>query len=148
MAIVSFKRVTGSPNIHPYLEQSGSADDFQPGDVVKTNASGYTEIATYDSIMGVVQGNATGVEGTSCYVDVINPGDIFSVPHKASSTTIKLLTTRMDISLGTGAQTVASGNSSMCFVVDRDTVDEWGKIGGRLLIRFDPDVLQGYRVGK
>jgi len=41
MAIVSNKRVVGSPNIHYYDEDNAlAANDFQVGDLVKLNTDG------------------------------------------------------------------------------------------------------------
>lgn len=153
MAIVSFKRITGSPNIRTYPEASGTVLDFYEGDVVKFDSSGRIVIATIGAFAGITQKRATGTQGTAIPIDLIRPGDEFSVPFRAATTTIGLVNDVADVVLSKGAMTVQENNLS-----GTDTVivgfDEGagpgglGVSGGRVKVIFDPDAIQGYRASK
>ncbi len=139
MAIISCKRVTGSPNIKFYDEDNGlSADAFQPGDLVKLNTEGELELATTGVILGIAQKAATGVDNTKIPVDVLY-GDEFSAVSASSSNVELNLNAVMDFTFTTGAQTVTTGSSDAVLV---DFDDPVGTSGGRVILKIIPAAQQ------
>jgi len=140
MAIVSCKRVTGSPNIKYYDEDNAlSANDFQKGDLVKFNTDGELVIATAGAILGIAQAAASGVDNTKVPVDVLM-GDEFSIPWTAEATTETLLNDIADVTFTTGAQVLTGGGTTDTVVVDFD--DPVGTSGGRVIVKVIPAAQQ------
>ena len=153
MAIVSFKRITGSPNIRSYPEASGTVLDWYEGDLVKFDSAGRIVIATIGVFAGIAQKRATGTIETPCPIDLIRPGDEFSVPFRATTTTIGLVNDIADVTLTKGAMTVhensLSGTDTVIVGFDEGAgPGGLGVSGGRVLVIFDPDAIQGYRASK
>jgi len=140
MAIVSCKRVTGSPNIHFYDEDNAlAANDFQKGDLVALNTDGELVLGTAGNILGIAQSAATGVDNTAIAVDVLM-GDEFSIPWTAEATTETLLNDIADVTFTTGAQVLTASGTTDCIVCDFD--DVVGTSGGRVIARVIPAAQQ------
>ena len=140
MAIVSCKRVKGSPNIHYYQEAAAAtANMFQRGDLVKLDTSGELVLATAGAILGIVGSAATSTDSTYHPVDVLM-GDEFSIPWTAEATTETLLNDIADVTFTTGAQVLTGGGTTDCVVVDFD--DDVGTSGGRVIARVIPAAQQ------
>ena len=140
MAIISCKRVTGSPNIKFYDEDNAlAADDFQIGDLVKLNAEGELVIADAGNILGIAQKAATGVDNTKIPVDVLL-GDEFSAVWTSEATTETLLNDIADFTFTTGAQVLTGGGTTDAVVVDFD--DPVGTSGGRVIVKIIPAAQQ------
>ena len=140
MAIVSCKRVIGSPNIREYDEDNAlSANDFQVGDLVALNTDGELVLGTAGNILGIAQKAATGTDDTKIPVDVLL-GDSFSIPWTAEATTETLLNDIADVTFTTGAQVLTGGGTTDCVVCDFD--DPVGTSGGRVIVRVIPAAQQ------
>jgi len=136
MAIVSNKRVKGTPNVHFYQEAAaGSANDFQVGDLVKFDTSGELVIATASNILGIALKAATGTASTEIPVDVLM-GDEFSAVWTSEATTETLLNDIADFTFTTGAQVLTGAGTTDCVVVDFD--DPVGTSGGRVIVKIIP----------
>ena len=141
MAIVSNKRVKGSPNVHQYQEAAGgSADDFQVGDLVKFDTSGELVIATAGAILGIALKSATGTASTYIPVDVLAPETEFSAVWTSEATTETLLNDIADFTFTTGAQVLTGAGTTDAIVVDFD--DPVGDTSGRVIVRLIPAASQ------
>ena len=140
MAIVSCKRVKGSPNIHYYQERAaGSANECQRGDLVGLNTSGELILGAAGVILGIIQSNFTGTASTEHAVDVLM-GDEFSIPWTAEATTETLLNDVADVTFTTGAQVLTGAGTTDCVVVDFD--DPVGTTSGRVIVKVIPAAQQ------
>ena len=140
MAIVSCKRVKGSPNIHYYQEAAAAtANMFQRGDLVKLDTSGELVLATSGVILGIVGSAATSTDSTYHPVDVLM-GDEFSAVWTAEATTETLLNDIADFTFTTGAQVLTSAGTTDCIVVDFD--DPVGTTSGRVIVKLMPAAMQ------
>ena len=140
MAIVSCKRVTGSPNIHYYQEAAAAtANMFQPGDLVKLDTSGELVLATAGAILGIVQSAATSTDSTYHAVDVLM-GDEFSAVWTAEATTETLLNDIADFTFTTGAQVLTGAGTTDVVVVD--FADPVGTTSGRVIVKVIPAAQQ------
>ena len=142
MAIVSNKRIVGSPNIHYYDEDNAlAANAFQVGDLVKLNSDGELVIATSGAILGIALASATGVDNTAIPVDVIGT-DEFSAVWTSEATSETLVNDIADFTFTTGAQVLTGGGSADAVVVDHDPKDEWGTTSGRVIVKLIPAAAQ------
>jgi len=140
LAIVSCKRVTGSPNIHFYQERAAAvADEFQNGDLVAFDTSGELVIGSAGAILGIVQSAAAGVDSTEHAVDVLM-GDEFSIPWTSEATTETLLNDIADVTFTTGAQVLTGAGTTDVVVVDFD--DPVGTTSGRVIVKVIPAAQQ------
>lgn len=141
MAIISNKRVVGSPNIHCYDEDNAlAANDFQAGDLVKLNTDGELVIATSGAILGIALAPATGVDNTAIPVDVIGT-DEFSAVWTTEATSETIVNDIADFTFTTGAQVLTGGGTTDCVVVDHGK-DEWGTTSGRVIVKLIPAAAQ------
>ncbi len=140
MAIISCKRVTGSPNIHYYEERAAAvANEFQRGDLVGMDTSGELILGASGAILGIVHSAAAGVDSTKHAVDVLM-GDEFSIPWTAEATTETMLNEIVDLTFTTGAQVVSGTGSNDCVIIDFD--DPVGTSGGRVIAKVIPAAQQ------
>ena len=140
---VSCRRKTGNPNIHEYQCRAGaSANEFQPGDLVRLDSSGELILAAAGHILGICDKAASTTDSTLIPVDVLGHDDEISIPCN-TTTAENTLGGKGTLTVTTGAQTVTSDVSSGTdfWIIDFDTVDAVGADGGRLICKVLPAAL-------
>ena len=142
MATIGFQLAYGNPHI-VHLPEHGTSSSFTPGDLVAIEDGKVQIIAdgTHTSqIFGVAQKGFTGTDGSSIPVHVISPEDIFIAQMDDTSTTTDIA---MDFGVNTtaGSQSVATGNTGAVAVID--FFEPVNTAVGKVLVKFNPSVLQG-----
>ena len=132
---VSCRRKTGDTNIHEYEGRAaGAANEVQPGDLVRLDSAGEVILAATSHIFGIVLKAASTTDSTLLPVDVLRPGDEFSIPCNTTTTEAHKGAT-CDVTFTTGAQVATLGGSTDLYCVDLDSCDALGTDGGRLICR-------------
>ena len=142
MATIGFKLVSGNPNIRDYPE--ASAQTFKVGDLVKLS-SGQVAIASSDqSVFGVAAKDASGTTNADVPVYVIT-GEQVWVAQANTTTSAGHVGEDYGLSIGTaGSMAVDIADTSTTSVIIQALDSRDGAAAnGRVLVRFDPDKLQG-----
>jgi len=125
---------------------SASANDWYAGDLVKADGDGELVIATTNVILGIALKAATGTDNTEIPVQLINPNEIYVMKYATTTAETEIGDSR-GITFTAGAHVVATDSGTPgaldVYVVGLHPDDAVGTDGGRLLVRFEGNVLEG-----
>jgi len=116
--------------------QEGSGQSYKAGDLVKWS-SGQIVVATAGAIDGIARRDASGTQGTTCEMELINLDSVYVSQYKASATAQTLVGVVLDYTFTAGGHTLdESGASTDVIGVALDPRDAVTTSGGRLYVQF------------
>ena len=126
------------------VPEHGTPGSFERGDLVKIDTNGKVQIVSSDqNIYGIALKKYTGTEGTDIPVEVIDTSKIYVAEADAATATTQI-GGNFGLNIGTaGSMSVDVGDTTTTSVsvVALDPRDATTTTGGRLLLRFEADVL-------
>lgn len=143
MATIGFQLAYGNPHI-VHLPEHATSSSFTPGDLVAVAGGKVQLIADGTStsqVFGVAQKAYTGTTNSSVPVHVISPEDVFIAQMETTSTTTDI---GQDLGVNTtaGSQSIDT-NSATGVVAVIDFFQPVSTAVGKVLVKFNPSVLQG-----
>jgi hypothetical protein len=137
----SVTRITGDPVVVKGTEVASSA--WKKGDLVQFDANGLVAIAASDVIDGIARGDASGVTGAVCEVELIDPGAVY-VGYYSTTTVQTIVGNIADFDdVTAGAMKLTTGGTTDAVIVGLDPRDAVGTSGGRVFFRFHGTLFNG-----
>lgn len=142
MATSGFQLAYGNPNI-VYAPEHTTSNSFVAGDLVYLNSGLVALCADDDTVFGVAAADYSGTHDTSVPVYVITPDQTWIVEMETTSAEAHA-GEDYAVNLTAGSQSVDVDATGSIVVID--FFEPVGTATGKVLVKFSPDVLQGYKI--
>jgi hypothetical protein len=142
MATSGFQLAYGNPTI-VHMPEHTTANSFTAGDLVYLSSGLVVLAADDDTVFGVAARAASGTHDTVIPIYVITPEQTWIVEMETTSAEAHI-GEDYAVNLTAGSQSVNTDDTGSVVVID--FFEPVGTATGKVLVKFSPDVLQGYKI--